>query len=142
MNQFGKVAVLMGGFSSERGISLISGQAIVDALRSKGVDAHPFDPAQTELAELKKQGFDIAFNILHGTYGEDGTVQGALEALGVPYTGCGVLASALGMDKYRCKLIWSALGLPIPPFVVLHDNSNFTEVEQQLGLSLIHISEP
>ncbi|MDK4565662.1 D-alanine--D-alanine ligase, partial [Kingella kingae] len=100
MNQFGKVAVLMGGFSSEREISLISGQAIVDALRSKGVDAHPFDPAQTELAKLKKQGFDIAFNILHGTYGEDGTVQGALEALGVPYTGCGVLASALGMDKY------------------------------------------
>ncbi|WP_038319847.1 D-alanine--D-alanine ligase [Kingella kingae] len=136
MNQFGKVAVLMGGFSSEREISLISGQAIVDALRSKGVDAHPFDPAQTELAKLKKQGFDIAFNILHGTYGEDGTVQGALEALGVPYTGCGVLASALGMDKYRCKLIWSALGLPIPPFVVLHDNSHFAEVEQQLGLPL------
>lgn len=136
MNSFGKVAVLMGGFSSEREVSLTSGRAIVDALRSRGIDAHPFDPAETELAELKKQKFSIAFNILHGTYGEDGTIQGALEALGIPYTGCGVLASALGMDKYRCKLIWSALNLPIPPFVVLHDDSDFTAVEQQLGLPL------
>ena len=116
MQHFGKVAVLMGGFSSEREISLISGKAILEALQSRGVDAHAFDPAETELSELKTQNFDMAFNILHGTYGEDGTVQGALEALGIPYTGCGVLASALGMDKYRCKLIWSALGLPVPPF--------------------------
>ena len=95
---FGKIAVLMGGFSSEREISLASGKAILAALQSKGIDAHPFDPAETNLAELKTQGFQAAFNILHGTYGEDGTVQGALEALGIPYTGCGVLASALGMD--------------------------------------------
>ena len=133
---FGKIAVLMGGFSSEREISLASGKAILAALQSKGIDAHPFDPAETNLAELKTQGFQAAFNILHGTYGEDGTVQGALEALGIPYTGCGVLASALGMDKYRCKLIWQALGLPIPAFAVLHDNSDFTAVEQQLGLPL------
>ena len=103
MQHFGKVAVLMGGFSSEREISLISGKAILEALQSRGVDAHAFDPAETELSELKTQNFDMAFNILHGTYGEDGTVQGALEALGILYTGCGVLASALGMDKYRCR---------------------------------------
>ena len=133
---FGKVAVLMGGFSSEREISLTSGHAILDALCSKGVDAYAFDPAETALSELKKQGFQAAFNILHGNYGEDGTVQGALEALGIPYTGCGVLASALGMDKYRCKLIWSALGLPVPPFVVLHDDTDFSAVEQELGLPL------
>lgn len=136
MENFGKVAVLMGGFSSEREISLISGQAILDALKSKGIDAHAFDPAQTHLAELKTQGFQAAFNILHGCYGEDGTVQGALEALNIPYTGCGVLASALGMDKYRCKLIWQALGLPIPAFFVLNDNSDFAQIEQQLGLPL------
>ncbi|MCG7657374.1 D-alanine--D-alanine ligase [Wielerella bovis] len=136
MQNFGKIAVLMGGFSSEREVSLTSGRAILDALRSKGIDAHAFDPAETNLAELKTQGFQAAFNILHGTYGEDGTVQGALEALGIPYTGCGVLASALGMDKYRCKLIWAALNLPIPPFVVLHDDSDFAAVEQQLGLPL------
>ena len=136
MQNFGKIAVLMGGFSSEREVSLTSGRAILDALRSKGIDAHAFDPAETDLAELKTQGFQAAFNILHGTYGEDGTVQGALEALGIPYTGCGVLASALGMDKYRCKLIWSALNLPIPPFVVLHDDSDFAAVEAQLGLPM------
>lgn len=136
MQNFGKVAVLMGGFSSEREISLISGQAILKALRNKGIDAHAFDPAQTPLAELKTQGFQAAFNTLHGSYGEDGTVQGALEALNIPYTGCGVLASALGMDKYRCKLLWQALNLPIPQFVVLHDDSDFTQIEQQLGLPL------
>lgn len=136
MQNFGKIAVLMGGFSNEREVSLTSGQAILNALKSKGIDAHAFDPAQTDLAQLKTQGFQAAFNILHGTYGEDGTVQGALEALGVPYTGCGVLASALGMDKYRCKLIWQALNLPVPPFVVLHENSDFVAVEQQLGLPL------
>lgn len=133
---FGKVAVLMGGFSSERQVSLASGQAILDALRSKGIDAHPFDPAETDLFELKTQGFDVAFNTLHGSYGEDGTVQGALEVLGIRYTGCGVLASAIGMDKYRCKLLWQALGLPIPPFAVLHDNSDFAAVERELGLPL------
>ncbi|XXQ67459.1 D-alanine--D-alanine ligase [Neisseriaceae bacterium B1] len=136
MQDFGKVAVLMGGFSSEREVSLISGAAIVDALKSRGIDAHAFDPAKRDLAQLKSDGFQAAFNILHGTYGEDGTVQGALEALGIPYTGCGVLASALGMDKYRCKLVWQALGLPVPPFVVLYEESDFAAVEAQLGLPL------
>ncbi|UOP05479.1 D-alanine--D-alanine ligase [Conchiformibius kuhniae] len=136
MQNFGKVAVLAGGFSAEREVSLASGAAVLDALKSKGIDARLFDPAERDLGELKTQGFDIAFNILHGTYGEDGTVQGALDALGVRYTGCGVLASALGMDKYRCKLIWQALGLPVPPYAVLHDDSDFAAVEAQLGLPL------
>ena len=136
MQDFGKVAVLMGGFSSEREVSLDSGNAILTALKSKGVDAHAFDPAETELFELKNQGFDIAFNTLHGSYGEDGTVQGALEALAIPYTGCGVLASAIGMDKYRSKLLWQALNLPVPPFVILTDTSDFTAVEAQLGLPM------
>ena len=134
MQNFGKVAVLMGGFSSERDVSLDSGAAVLAALKSKGIDAHAFDPKQTPLAELKSQGFDRAFNILHGTYGEDGAVQGALELMGIPYTGSGVAASAIGMDKYRCKLIWQALGLPVPEFAVLHDNTDFNEVESRLGL--------
>lgn len=133
---FGKVAVLMGGFSAEREVSLNSGQAILAALQSKGINAHAFDPAQNDLQELKKQQFNCAFNILHGTYGEDGVVQGALEALGIRYTGCGVLASALGMDKYRCKLLWTAMDLPVPKYVVVNDESNFTEVVEQLGLPL------
>ena len=136
MQNFGKVAVLMGGFSSEREISLDSGAAILNALKSKGIDAHAFDPKETPLAELKTQGFQTAFNILHGTYGEDGAVQGALELLGIPYTGSGVAASAIGMDKYRCKLIWQALGLPVPEFAVLHEDSDFDAVEQQLGLPM------
>ena len=136
MQNFGKVAVLMGGFSSEREISLDSGAAILNALKSKGIDAHAFDPKETPLAELKTQGFQTAFNILHGTYGEDGAVQGALELLGIPYTGSGVAASAIGMDKYRCKLIWQALGLPVPDFAVLHEDSDFDAVEQQLGLPM------
>lgn len=136
MQNFGKVAVLMGGFSSEREISLSSGRAVLEALKSKGIDAHAFDPKETPLGELKKQGFDVAFNILHGTYGEDGIVQGALEYLGIPYTGSGVAASAIGMDKYRCKLIWQALGLPVPEFAVLRDDSDFAAVEAGLGLPM------
>lgn len=136
MQDFGKVAVLMGGFSSEREVSLNSGRAIVAALQSKGVDAHAFDPKETPLSELKTQGFQTAFNILHGTYGEDGAVQGALELLGIPYTGSGVAASAIGMDKYRCKLIWQALGLPVPEFAVLRDDSDFDAVEARLGLPM------
>ncbi|MDO4641958.1 MAG: D-alanine--D-alanine ligase [Neisseria sp.] len=136
MQNFGKVAVLMGGFSSERDISLKSGEAIVAALKSKGVDAHAFDPKERPLSELKSQGFDVAFNILHGTYGEDGIIQGALEMLGVRYTGCGVLASAIGMDKYRCKLLWKALDLPVPDYAVLNDDTDFEAVERQLGLPL------
>ena len=131
MQNFGKVAVLAGGFSSEREISLDSGRAILAALRAQGVDAHAFDPKETPLGELKTQGFDCAFNILHGIFGEDGTVQGALETLGIRYTGCGVLASAVAMDKYRCKL-----GLPVPDDEVLHDDSDFAAVEAKLGLPL------
>ena len=136
MQNFGKVAVLMGGFSSEREISLDSGRAVLAALRAKGVDAHAFDPKETPLGELKTQGFDCAFNILHGIFGEDGTVQGALETLGIRYTGCGVLASAVAMDKYRCKLLWKGLGLPVPDYEVLRDDSDFAAVEAKLGLPL------
>lgn len=136
MQDFGKVAVLMGGFSSERDVSLNSGAAIVAALQSSGIDAHPFDPKTQDIVQLKALGFQTAFNTLHGTYGEDGTVQGLLEALGVPYTGCGVMASAIGMDKYRTKLVWQGLGLPVPEFAVLHDNSDFAAIERELGLPL------
>ena len=136
MQNFGKVAVLMGGFSSEREVSLNSGAAIVAALQSRGIDAHPFDPKAQDIVQLKALGFQTAFNTLHGTYGEDGTVQGLLEALGVPYTGCGVMASAIGMDKYRTKLVWQGLGLPVPEFAVLHDNSDFAAIERELGLPL------
>ena len=136
MQNFGKVAVLMGGFSSEREVSLNSGRAVLVALLERGIDAHAFDPKEMPLSELKTQGFDCAFNILHGAYGEDGTIQGALTALGIPYTGCGVMASAIGMDKYRCKLLWKGLGLPVPDYAVLHDDTDFAAVEAQLGLPM------
>ena len=136
MQNFGKVAVLMGGFSSEREVSLNSGRAVLAALLERGIDAHAFDPKEIPLSELKTQGFDCAFNILHGAYGEDGTIQGALTALGIPYTGCGVMASAIGMDKYRCKLLWKGLGLPVPDYAVLHDDTDFAAVEAQLGLPM------
>ena len=109
-----KTAVLMGGRSAEREISLMSGAGVLKALRAKGVDAHAFDPAERDLADLKREGFGRCFVILHGRGGEDGTVQGALEVMGVPYTGSGVLGSAIAMDKWRSKLIWQAAGLPTP----------------------------
>lgn len=127
---------MMGGFSSEREVSLNSGRAVLAALLERGIDAHAFDPKEMPLSELKTQGFDCAFNILHGAYGEDGTIQGALTALGIPYTGCGVMASAIGMDKYRCKLLWKGLGLPVPDYAVLHDDTDFAAVEAQLGLPM------
>lgn len=136
MQPLGKVAVLMGGFSAEREVSLNSGRAIVAALRSKGIDAHPFDPAQQPLQNLQQQGFQVAFNILHGTYGEDGVVQGALEAMNMAYTGCGVLASAIGMDKFRSRLVWAGFNLPNVPYEVLDDDSDFAAVEARLGLPL------
>lgn len=136
MNDFGKVAVLMGGFSSEREVSLASGAAILTALQSRGIDAQAFDPSERPLSELVSSGFTRAFNILHGSYGEDGIVQGALEALGIPYTGCGVAASALGMDKFRSRLVWQGVGLPCVPFIVLRDDSDFAAVEKELGLPL------
>jgi D-alanine-D-alanine ligase len=136
MNKFGKVAVLFGGKSAEREVSLKSGAAVLAALLRSGVDAHAFDPATRNLQELKDQNFSCAFIALHGRYGEDGTVQGALELLGIPYTGSGVMASALGMDKWRTKLVWQAAGLPIPDFEMLNANSDAAAVVKKLGLPL------
>jgi len=132
----GKVAVLLGGQSAEREVSLKSGNAVLAALRRGGVDAHPFDPAERALGELLKDGFARVFIALHGGYGEDGTIQGALDLLGLPYTGSGVLASSLAMDKWRTKLIWQAVGLPVPDFAVLDAASDFAAIEQRLGLPI------
>lgn len=136
-HNFGKVAVLLGGRSAEREISLQSGQAVLGALRGGGVDAYPFDPAEQVLEELLRQGFNRAFIALHGRFGEDGTVQGALEWMGLPYTGSGVMASALAMDKWRTKLVWQAVGINSPRYVLLQASSNFEEVAETLGLPLI-----
>ena len=114
ISKFGKVAVLMGGASAEREVSLMSGTGVLSALRSKGVDAHAFDPAERDLGDLKREGFDRCFIALHGRFGEDGTVQGALELMGIPYTGSGVMASAISMDKVMTKRIWRFEGLPTP----------------------------
>lgn len=134
---FGKVAVLLGGTSAEREISLISGRAVLEALRQRGVDAHGFDPASQPLWELKQQGFQRAFVILHGRHGEDGTVQGALELMGIPYTGSGVMASALAMDKWRTKLVWQASGVPTPAYRLLTPETDLASVAAELGLPLI-----
>jgi D-alanine-D-alanine ligase len=133
----GKVAVLMGGPSAEREISLISGKAVLKALREKGVDAHAFDPKERELFDLKREGFKRVFIALHGRFGEDGTVQGALEVLGIPYTGSGVMASALSMDKWRTKLVWMASGIPTPRFVLLKAGMDFAKAVEKLGLPII-----
>jgi D-alanine-D-alanine ligase len=133
---FGKVAVLFGGRSAEREVSLNSGAAVLASLLRSGVDAYPFDPAVQNLQALVDEGFDRVFIALHGRYGEDGTVQGALELLGIPYTGSGVLASALGMDKWRTKLVWQAAGLPIPDFALIDQHSDWQAVARQLGLPL------
>ncbi|WP_341678218.1 D-alanine--D-alanine ligase [Niveibacterium sp. SC-1] len=135
--EFGKVAVLMGGNSAEREISLISGRAVLEALLSQGVDAHAFDPSERPLWSLKQEGFARAFIVLHGRFGEDGTVQGALETLGIPYTGSGVMASALAMDKWRTKLVWMAAGVPTPRFRLVDAQSQADEVIAELGLPLI-----
>jgi D-alanine-D-alanine ligase len=137
MSEFGKVAVLMGGPSSEREISFLSGNAVLAALKSRGVDAHAFDPAEQSLFALKTHGFKSAFIALHGRFGEDGTVQGALEVLGIPYTGSGVMASALAMDKWRTKLVWIASGIPTPRYKVVDDASDWWAVVAELGLPLI-----
>jgi D-alanine-D-alanine ligase len=137
----GKVAVLLGGTSAEREISLMSGNGVLAALRSKGVDAHPFDPAERELVELKRDGFARCFIALHGRHGEDGSLQGALELLGIPYTGSGVLASAIAMDKVMTKRVWLAEGLPTPRYVWLAPEQRGRErvrtVPDELGLPLI-----
>ena len=137
MSDLGKVAVLMGGPSAEREISLISGKAVLAALRSRGVDAHAFDPAEREIFELRRDGFARAFIALHGRFGEDGTVQGALEVMGIPYTGSGVMASALAMDKWRTKLVWSAAGIPTPRYVMARRDTDWDKVVAKLGLPLI-----
>jgi D-alanine-D-alanine ligase len=133
-NKLGKVAVLFGGKSGEREVSLKSGSAVLAALLRQGVDAKAFDPAEQALHEL--EGFDRAFNALHGRYGEDGTIQGALELMGIPYTGSGVMASGLGMDKWRTKLLWKVLNIVTPDFEVVNAQSDFVAIEQKLGLPL------
>ena len=136
MKQFGKVAVMLGGTSAERPVSLKSGGAVLAALRRQGVDAHEFDPATRNLGDLISGEFDRVFIALHGRYGEDGCMQGALELLGLPYTGSGVMASALGMDKWRTKLVWRAAGLPTADWEVLDAASDFGAVERYLGLPI------
>ena len=137
----GKVAVLMGGRSAEREVSLMSGQGVLQALLSAGADAHAFDPAERELSELKKEGFQRCFIALHGRFGEDGTVQGALELMGIPYTGSGVMASSIAMDKVMTKRVWQAEGLPVPRHVLVHpaqiDSLSAEDLIQTLGLPLI-----
>jgi D-alanine-D-alanine ligase len=138
---FGKVAVLMGGRSAEREVSLMSGSGVLKALQSKGVDAHAFDPAERDLSELKRKGFKRCFIALHGRFGEDGTVQGALELLGLPYTGSGVMASSISIDKAMTKRVWLAEGLPTPRYTLLHQGSYTADqvraVPDELGLPLI-----
>ena len=139
--QFGKVAVLLGGLSAEREISLMSGHGVLQALRSRGVDARAFDPAERDISELKKEGFARCFIALHGRFGEDGTVQGALELLGIPYTGSGVMASSMAIDKVMTKRVLLAEGLPTPKYVLLrkgaYGSTEVAAMADQLGLPLI-----
>ncbi len=134
MRNFGKVAVLFGGKSGEREVSLKSGTAVLAALQRQGVDVHAFDPAERPLHDL--ESFDRAMISLHGRFGEDGAMQGALELLGIPYTGSGVMASAIGMDKWRTKMIWSAAGVSTPAFELVKADSDFAAIEKRLGLPL------
>ncbi|MDP3357699.1 MAG: D-alanine--D-alanine ligase [Polaromonas sp.] len=140
-SQFGKVAVLLGGQSAEREVSLMSGQGVLQALRSRGVDAHAFDPAERDLGELKREKFERCFIALHGRFGEDGTVQGALELMGIPYTGSGVMASSIAIDKVMTKRVWLAEGLPTPKYILLRrgafDRQLVVAVPDQLGLPVI-----
>ncbi len=136
MKRFGKVAVMLGGTSAERSVSLNSGNAVLAALTRQGVDAHAFDPATRSLGDLMADEFDRVFIALHGRHGEDGCMQGALELLQLPYTGSGVMASAIGMDKWRTKLLWRAAGLPTADWAILTADSDFTAVEAQLGLPI------
>jgi D-alanine-D-alanine ligase len=141
MSALGKVAVLMGGRSAEREVSLMSGQGVLQALLASGVDAHAFDPAGRDLGELKKEGFARCFIALHGRHGEDGTVQGALELLGIPYTGSGVMASSIAMDKAMTKRVWLAEGLPTPSHVLVRKDAyravDAAALVRELGLPLI-----
>ncbi len=134
--KYGKVAVLFGGNSAEREVSLMSGAAVLAALQGAGVDAHAFDPAERDLHALKDEGYDRVFIALHGRGGEDGTVQGALELMGIPYTGSGVMASALAMDKWRTKMVWQAAGLPTPRYAILDADTDWAAVAADLGLPI------
>ncbi|MBA4327337.1 MAG: D-alanine--D-alanine ligase [Polaromonas sp.] len=140
-SDFGKVAVLLGGRSAEREVSLMSGRGVLEALRSRGVDAHAFDPAERDLGDLKREGFRRCFIALHGRFGEDGTVQGALELMGIPYTGSGVMASSISIDKVTTKRIWLADGLATPKYRLLRrgafDRQQVVAVPDELGLPLI-----
>ena len=131
---FGKVAVLLGGKSGEREVSLKSGSAVLAALQAQGINAEAFDPATRPLHDLEQ--YDAAFISLHGRFGEDGTIQGALELFGIPYTGSGVMASAIGMDKWRTKLLWQSAGVKTPAFEVVKADSDFAAIEKKLGLPL------
>ncbi|MBS7808154.1 D-alanine--D-alanine ligase [Variovorax sp. PCZ-1] len=137
MSKFGKVAVLFGGSSSEREVSLMSGKGVLAALTSRGIDAHAFDPAERDLAELKKEGFARCFIALHGRHGEDGTVQGALELLGIPYTGSGVMASSVAIDKIMTKRIWRFEGLPTPDWRMVRSGSETAQALKELGSPMI-----
>lgn len=134
---YGKVAVLLGGSSAERTISLETGSAICEALKLSGVNAYEFDTSDKSLIELKQQNFDRAFIALHGRGGEDGTIQGTLQTLGIPYTGSGVLGSALSMDKARSKLIWNASELPTPEFLNINNNKDLLKVPDKLGFPVV-----
>ena len=136
-DNFGKVAVLMGGWAAEREVSLNSGKAVLKALQAKQVDAHGIDADREVLDTLRNGKFDRVFNIMHGRGGEDGEIQGALDVLQIPYTGCGVMASAISMNKLMTKRIWSSANLPTPAFIVLTPETNFDEVVEQLGLPLM-----
>ena len=133
---FGKVAVLLGGRSAEREVSLMSGNGVLAALRSRGVDAHPFDPAERPMDDLRREGFGRVFIALHGRYGEDGTVQGALELLDMPYTGSGVMASAIAMDKVYTKRVWTTHGLPTPRFRLARSGDDVRAAAREFGLPL------
>ena len=141
MNDLGKVAVLLGGRSAEREISLLSGNGVLAALRTRGVDAHAFDPAERDLSDLRRDGFARCFIALHGRFGEDGTVQGALELLGIPYTGSGVMASSIAIDQVMPKRVWLAEGIPTPRYQLLRRGAFSREqvraVPDDLGLPLI-----
>ncbi len=134
---FGKVAVLMGGWAAEREVSLNSGGAVLKALRAKGVDAHAVDADRNVLTVLQQGGFDRVFNIMHGRGGEDGVIQGGLDILQIPYTGCGVMASAISMNKLMTKHIWSGAGLPTPAYKILTAKTNFSAVIEKLGLPIM-----
>jgi D-alanine-D-alanine ligase len=137
---FGKVAVLFGGVSAEREVSLNSGRLVHQALTGAGIDAHLFDPSERPLSALKDEGFARAFNALHGGYGENGQIQGALDFYGIRYTGTGVLGSALGLDKFRSKLVWQQLGIPTPPFEAVLRGDDYAarapQIVAKLGLPL------